>query len=88
MPFFVGLDAGRYAQMKPMVHNNMIIGAQLPLKTVNEVYTIAANWIKTQPLHRPGQATMFVIMGIESKQVGKPSHGKAKGGKGNIKYYA
>ena len=53
----MGLDAARYAHMKAMVHNNMTIGAQQPPKTVNEVYTIAANWIRTQAVHRPGQST-------------------------------
>jgi hypothetical protein len=57
MHFFMGLDAARYAHMKTMVHNNMTIGAQQPPKTVNEVYTIAANWIRTQAVHRPGQNT-------------------------------
>ena len=66
----------------------MTIGAQQPPKTVNEVHTIAANWIKTQPIHRPGQATMFIITSVESKPTGKPSGGKAKGGKGNGQYYA
>jgi hypothetical protein len=45
MHFFMGLDAGRYAQIKTTVHNNMTMGTQLPPKTVND-YTIAANWIK------------------------------------------
>ena len=53
MHFFTGLDAAGYAHMKTTVHN-MTIGAQQPPKTVNEVYTIAANWIRTQAVHRPG----------------------------------
>ena len=39
-------------------------------------------------MHRPGQATTFVMTGMESKPVGKLSGGKAQDGKGNIKYYA
>jgi hypothetical protein len=39
-------------------------------------------------VHRPGQATTFATTGMESKPAGKPSSGKAKGGKANGKYYA
>ena len=88
MHFFAGLDAGRYGQMKTTVHNNATIGAQQPPKTVNEVYMIAANCFKTQLIHRPGQATTFVMTSLEGKPTGTPNGGKAQGGKGNGKYYA
>ena len=87
MHFFTGLDAARYAHMKTTVHNNMTIGAQQPPKTVNEVYTIAANWIRMQAVHRPGQATTFVTTGLDNKPSGK-KHGKAKSGKEKSNQYS
>ena len=88
MHFFAGLDTGGYEQMKTTVHNNTTTGTHLPPKTVNEVYTIAANWIKTQPIYRPGQAKTFIMTSLEGKPTDKPSGGKAKGDKSNGKYYA
>ena len=61
----------------------MTIGAKQPPKTLNEVYTIAANWIKTQPQYRRGQAATFVTTNLETK-----STGKGKGGNGKSKQYA
>ena len=49
MHFFSGLDPGRYSGMKTMIHYMMTLGTQDPLSSVNEVYQIAANWVKTQP---------------------------------------
>ena len=66
--------------MKTTVHNSMTIGAQQPPKSVNEVYTIAANWIRMQAVHRHGQATKFVMMGLDNKPSGN-KHGKASSGK-------
>ena len=65
----------------------MTIDAQQPPKTVNEVYTIAANWIRTQAVYRPGQATTFVMTGLDNKLGGKTKHGKAKSGKEQGKPY-
>ena len=58
----------------------MTIGAQQPPKTVNEVYTIVANWIRTQAVQRPRQATTCIMTGLDSKPSGK-KHGKARSGK-------
>jgi hypothetical protein len=80
MHFFMGLDTARYVHMKTTVHNYMTIGAQQPPQTVNEVYTIAANWIRTHAVHRHGQATTFVMTRLDNKPSGK-KHGKAKSGK-------
>ena len=38
----------------------MTSGMQKAPANVNEAYNMAANWIKTQPVNRPGHATMFV----------------------------
>jgi hypothetical protein len=58
------------------VHNNMTTGAQQPPKTVNEVYTVAANWIRTQAVHRHGQVAMFLTLGLDNKPSGKKHEGK------------
>ena len=57
----------------------MTIGAQQPPQTVNDVYTIAANWIRMQAVHRPGPATTFVTAGLDNKPSDK-KHGKASSG--------
>jgi hypothetical protein len=45
MDFFGGLDNARYAHMKETLHNGWSTGDREVPKTVNQVYTIAANWI-------------------------------------------
>ena len=63
MDFWNGLDPGRYSQFKTDIQNGMTVGsinAEIALKNVNKVYTLAANWIKTQPVHRQGNATTYV----------------------------
>ena len=66
MHFFAGLDAGRYTSMKTTVYNAMTMGSQKPPVSVNEVYTMAANWVKTQPVQRTGGAAMFVTTSVNS----------------------
>ena len=75
MHFFSGLDPARYSGMKTMMHNMMTSGTRDPLPSVNEVYQIAANWVKTQPVSKPGQGTTFVMAGLD-----KPA-GKSRGSK-------
>jgi hypothetical protein len=74
MHFFSGLDAGRYMQMKTMFYNATMMGSQLPPSSVNEVYNIAANWIRTQAVQRPGSATTFVT-NTADKPTTKPRGG-------------
>ena len=72
MDFFRGLDPGCYAQMKTTMHTNMTTGMAAPA-TVNDVYKIAANWVRTEAVMRPGQATTFVTTGLD-----KPIHKQKK----------
>ena len=63
MDFWDGLDPGRYSQFKTDIKNGMTAGsikAEEALKDVNKVCTLAANWIKTQPVHRQGNASTYV----------------------------
>ena len=50
---------------------------------MNEVYKIAANWIRSQPQYKPGQAATFVTTSIEKKPAGKE---KGDGGSGKKQY--
>ena len=52
--------------MKTTVYNAMTMGSQQPPSSVNEVYTMAANWVKTQPVQRTGGATTFVTTSASS----------------------
>ena len=64
MHFFIGLDPRRYSGMKIMMHNMMTLDSQDPPLSVNKVYQIAANWVKTQPVSKPDQGTTFVTVGL------------------------
>lgn len=63
--FFDGLDDGRYAQFKTKIHNNMIVGTITKLDTINHVYKIASQWVKTNAVHKSGSGTNYVITGLD-----------------------
>ena len=78
MDFFGGLDSARYAHMKETLHNGWSTGDRAVPQTVNEVYTIAATWIKVKAVDRPGHAMMFVTSRVDAP-VTKKSGNKLKG---------
>ena len=64
--------------MKMMMHNMMTLGMQAPHKSLNDVYTIAAYWIMTQPSSRPMSGTMFTTVCMEKPD--RKSSGNRKSG--------
>ena len=62
--------------MKTTVYNAMTMGSEQPPSSVNQVYTMAANWIRMQAVHRQGGATTFVMTSINKTPT------KTKGGNG------
>mmetsp|Transcript_22454 Transcript_22454/g.32166 ORF Transcript_22454/g.32166 Transcript_22454/m.32166 type:complete len:142 (+) Transcript_22454:456-881(+) len=77
--FFDGLDQSRYAQFKTDVQNGMTAGSidvDKALASVNKVYEVAANWIKTQTVQRQGAATTYVTTHLD-KVERKPKSDKA-----------
>ena len=78
MHFFSGLDPGRYSGMKTMMHNMMTLSTRDPPSSVNKMCQIPANWVKTQPVSKPGQGSIFITVGSE-KPAGKARGGKQKG---------
>jgi hypothetical protein len=68
MDFWNGLDPARYLQFKTNIQNGLTAGsikADKALKEVNKVYALVANWIKTQPVQRQGNATSYVTTHLD-----------------------
>ena len=64
--------------MKTTMYNAMTMGSQQPPSSVIEVYTMAANWVKTQPVQRTGGAATFVTTSVSSTTGKKGGKGKKK----------
>jgi hypothetical protein len=60
MDFFDGLDNGHYAEFKKSILNGMTAGSVTQLATLNEMYLLANQWLKTTGVTQSGLASTFV----------------------------
>jgi hypothetical protein len=60
MDFFDGLDNARYAAFKVSILNGLTTGAVTQPETLNEMYLLANQWVKTTGAGQTGLATTFV----------------------------
>jgi hypothetical protein len=60
MDFFDGLDNGRYADFKKSVLNGMTAGSVTQPATLNEMYLLASQWLKTTRALQSGLMSTFV----------------------------
>jgi hypothetical protein len=60
MDFFDGLDNGRYAEFKKSIFNGMTVGSVTQPATLNEMYLLANQWLKTTGVSQSGLASTFV----------------------------
>jgi hypothetical protein len=60
MNFFDGLDNGRYAEFKKSILNGMTAGSVTQPATLNEMYLLANQWLKTIGVSQSGLASTFV----------------------------
>jgi hypothetical protein len=59
MDFFDGLDNGRYADFKKSILNGMTAGSVMQPATLNEMYLLANQWLKTTGVTQSGLASTF-----------------------------
>jgi hypothetical protein len=71
MDFFDGLDNGRYAEFKKSILNGMTAGSVTQPATLNEMYLLASQWLKTTGVSQSGLASTFVT------KLDMPASGKA-----------
>jgi hypothetical protein len=71
MDFFHGLDNGRYAAFKSNMLNGWAAEAFNPPGTINQIFRIAATWVKPVPRGDGGTAVSYVTLEDDAK-------GKAK----------
>jgi hypothetical protein len=57
--FFYGLDNGRYAEFKKSILNGMTTGSVTQPATLNEMYLLANQWLKTTGVSQSGLAITF-----------------------------
>jgi hypothetical protein len=60
MDFFDGLDNGRYANFKKSILNGMTAGSVTQPATLNEMYLLANQWLKTTGVTQSGLVSTFV----------------------------
>ncbi len=60
MDFFDGLDNGRYAEFKKSILNGMTAGSVMQPATLNEMYLLVNQWLKTTGVAQSGLASTFV----------------------------
>jgi hypothetical protein len=60
MNFFDGLDNGRYAEFKKSILNGMTAGSVTQPATLNKMYLLANQWLKTIGVSQSGLASTFV----------------------------
>jgi hypothetical protein len=58
--FFDGLDNARYADFKKLILNGMTAGSVTQPATLNEMYLLANQWLKTMGRMQSGLASTFV----------------------------
>ena len=61
MDFFYGLDNGRYATFKATIINGITAGSIDQPENLNEMYLLAAQWLKTTGPSATGLASTFAI---------------------------
>jgi hypothetical protein len=57
MDFFDGLDNGRYAEFKKSILNGMTAGSVAQPASLNEMYLLANQWLKTTGTTQSGLAS-------------------------------
>ncbi len=57
MDFFDGLDNGRYAEFKKSILNRMTAGSVAQPASLNEMYLLANQWLKTTGTTQSGLAS-------------------------------
>ncbi len=70
--FFDGLDNGRYAEFKKSISNGMMAGSVTQPATLNEMYLLVNQWLKTTGASQSGLASTFVT------KLDMPDGGKAR----------
>jgi hypothetical protein len=81
MDFFDGLNNGRYADFKKSILNGMTARSVTQPATLNEMYLLANQWLKTTGTAQSGLASTFVTkldMPNQSQKAGRKD-GKEKG---------
>jgi hypothetical protein len=61
MDFFYGLDNGRYATFKATIINGITAGSIAQPENLNEMYLLAAQWLKTTGPSPAGLASTFAL---------------------------
>ncbi len=61
MDFFYGLDYGRYATFKATIINGITAGSIDQPENLNEMYLLAAQWLKMTGPSAMGLASTFAI---------------------------
>ncbi len=58
--FFDGLDNARYAEFKKSILNGLTVGSVAQPATLNEMYLLAMQWLKTTGVQQSGLDSTFV----------------------------
>jgi hypothetical protein len=74
MDFFHGLDPGRYGAFKTSMINGWSTTAFDPPTTVNEIYRVAATWVKPTSRIEGGTAASFLTIKEDAKQQAKKNN--------------
>ncbi len=61
MDFFYGLDNGNYATFKATIINGITAGSIAQPENLNEMYLLAAQWLKTTGPAPAGLASTFAM---------------------------
>jgi hypothetical protein len=78
MDFFDGLDNGRYAEFKKSILNGMTAGSVTQPATLNKMYLLANQWLKTTGVSQLGLASTFVTKLDMLDQSGKAGKNQDK----------
>ena len=80
MDFFHGLDNGRYADFKVQYLNGLQVKSIKAPKDLNEIFTLANNWLKPKSLPGGGYASTYAtrVDKVEKNREGGKQDGKGK----------
>jgi hypothetical protein len=80
MDFFHGLDNGRYADFKVQYLNGLKVKSIKAPKDLNEIFTLANNWLKPKLLPGGGYASTYAtrVDKVEKKRETGKQDGKGK----------
>jgi hypothetical protein len=81
MDFFHGLDNGRYAAFKSNMLNGWAVEAFNPPGTINQIFRIAATWVKPVPRGDGGTAVGCITLEDHAKGKAKSKNNKKTAGK-------